>query len=95
MTRISITIIDGVEVRSATEECKIMTRLTSLTLDENRMRPQSIARLATLIGLSRRLECLSLKSCAIDDNSFNMICDRMPLTKHLHKIDLTNNILTD
>ena len=95
MTRISITIIDGVEVRSATEECKIMTRLTSLTLDENRMRPQSIARLATLIGLSRRLESLSLKSCGIDDNSFNMICDRMPLTKHLHKIDLTNNILTD
>jgi hypothetical protein len=59
------------------------------------MKPLSIARLATFVGISNSLRTLSLRSCAIDDESFILICERIPFTKHLSKIDITDNFITD
>ena len=73
MTKTSITMTEGVVVVSSTSnttDVKVRTRLEELILDKNRMRPLSIARLATLVGLSRNLKTLSLKTCGIDDVCF-------------------------
>ena len=59
------------------------------------MRPLSIARLATLVGISTHLKSLSLKSCGLDDVSFQTLCERFPMTKRLQKIDFTDNQITD
>ena len=73
MTKTSITMTEGVVVVSSTSnttDVKVRTRLEELILDKNQMRPLSIARLATLVGLSRNLKTLSLKTCGIDDVCF-------------------------
>lgn len=86
---------EGIVVISTQSVSKVRTRLQELILDKNLMRPLSIARLATLIGISSHLRFLSLRSCGIDDGCFTTICERFPMTKKLHKIDFTDNQITD
>lgn len=54
-----------------------------------------MVRLATFICMSKNLRVLSLRNCLLDDESFKLICDRMFGLKHLHKLDVSENRLTD
>lgn len=76
-------------------EIQYRTKLHSLTLNDNALRERSMIRLATFICMSRNLRSLSLKNCSIDDECFNLICDRMFGLKFLSKLDMTENRLTD
>lgn len=41
------------------------------------------------------LRRLSLRNCAIDDECFILICDRLFSAKHLSKLDFKENRITD
>jgi len=51
--------------------------------------------LATFICMCKKLEFLSLKGCGLDDESINLICDRLFTFPHLVKFDLSENRITD
>jgi Ran GTPase-activating protein (RanGAP) involved in mRNA processing and transport len=95
MQRIGVTMISGVEVTASQQESSDRTRLRSLVLDENLIRPLSVARLAQFIGISTKLTSLSLRSCGIDDNCLSLICNRIVYLRELQKMDFTDNRITD
>lgn len=76
-------------------EIRIKTRLETLILDENHFRTKSWARMATLIAMSKNLRHLSLRQCTIEDEAFQGITDVLLLTRHLRRLDVTSNMITD
>ena len=59
------------------------------------MRKESFSRLACFIVMCPKLINLSLKSCAIEDQCLALLSDRFLHLKHLQKLELSQNRLTD
>jgi len=55
MSKIGISMITGVTVTTSNEEAFEKTRLRSIVLSENAMRPMSVARLSSFLGISYNL----------------------------------------
>lgn len=76
-------------------EIVLMTRLQSLTLDDNALKEKGMARLATFVCMCKYLQTLSLRNCMIEDSCFSLLCDRLFGFKLLSKIDVSDNRITD
>ena len=87
--------ISGVTVTTSNEDAFEKSRLKSIVLNENLMKSSSVARLSSFLGISYNLKSISLRSCSLEDNSIKLICERLIAIKHLSKLDLTDNRLTD
>jgi hypothetical protein len=75
--------ITGVTVTTSNVESTEKTRLRSIALNDNTMRALSVARLSSFIGISLKLQSISLRSCSLEDHSLSLICERMTVLRQL------------
>lgn len=74
ITKVDMSFLNGVTTNLHSHFVSEL-RLKSFIIDDNQLRPKTLGRLATFVAMSKDLEHLSMRNCAIEDACFTLVCD--------------------